>query len=40
MHRTESLDYGIVLHGNVNLILDDGSITPLKQGDLVVQRAT
>ncbi len=39
MHRTESIDYGIVLEGEVTLILDD-SETVLKAGDVVVQRGT
>jgi naringenin degradation protein FdeH len=40
MHRTESVDYGIVLAGEVHLVLDDGSDTPLSPGDVVVQRGT
>ncbi|KAL8276712.1 hypothetical protein RQP46_010891 [Phenoliferia psychrophenolica] len=40
MHLTISLDYGILLKGEVSLILDDGTTTPLSEGDLVVQRAT
>jgi naringenin degradation protein FdeH len=40
MHRTQSLDYGIVLSGGVTLVLDDGSETRLGQGDVVVQRGT
>jgi quercetin dioxygenase-like cupin family protein len=40
MHRTESVDYGIVLEGEVHLVLDGGSETPLRPGDLVVQRGT
>lgn len=40
MHRTQSLDYGIVLEGNVILELDDGSSTPLTRGDVAIQRAT
>ena len=40
MHRTRSLDYGIVLAGNVTLVLDDGSETRLGPGDVVVQRGT
>ena len=38
-HRTESVDYGIVLDGEVVLILDD-SETVLRAGDVVVQRGT
>jgi quercetin dioxygenase-like cupin family protein len=40
MHRTETIDYGIVLSGNVVLLLDDGSETMLRTGDVVVQRGT
>lgn len=40
MHRTESVDYGIVVEGEITLILDDGSETHLQAGDVVVQRGT
>ncbi|KAH8812266.1 hypothetical protein F5884DRAFT_784914 [Xylogone sp. PMI_703] len=40
MHRTQSLDYGIVLKGELEMELDDGSVTLLKQGDMAIQRAT
>ena len=40
MHRTETVDYGIVLDGDVLLVLDDGSETALSTGDVVVQRGT
>jgi quercetin dioxygenase-like cupin family protein len=39
MHRTQSVDYGIVLAGEVVLVLDDGE-TALRAGDVVVQRGT
>ena len=39
MHRTRTLDYGIVLEGEIVLILSD-SETVLKAGDVVVQRGT
>lgn len=39
MHRTESIDYGIVLEGEIVLLLDDSEVR-LKQGDVVVQRGT
>ncbi|MCF5722802.1 cupin domain-containing protein [Pseudomonas syringae] len=39
MHRTETLDYGIVTEGEVWLVLD-GEETHLKRGDIVVQRGT
>jgi len=40
MHRTNSIDYGIVLSGEVELELDDGATTLLGPGDVVVQRGT
>lgn len=40
MHRTNSLDYGIVLAGELELELDDGVKTLLGPGDIVVQRGT
>ena len=39
MHRTNSLDYAIVLSGEVDLELDD-SVVRLKAGDTIVQRGT
>ena len=39
MHRTQTVDYGIVLDGEVVLVLDD-SETVLRAGDVVVQRGT
>jgi hypothetical protein len=39
MHTTPTIDYGIVLQGEISLELDSGSIN-LVQGDIVVQRAT
>lgn len=39
MHRTESIDYGIVLEGQIVLLLDDDEVV-LEQGDMVVQRGT
>ena len=39
MHRTESVDFGIVLAGECWLILDEGE-THLQAGDVVVQRGT
>lgn len=40
MHRTVSLDYGIVLEGEVELVLDSGETKLMKRGDICVQRAT
>jgi quercetin dioxygenase-like cupin family protein len=39
MHRTDSLDYAIILTGEVDLQLDDSEIH-LSAGDVVVQRGT
>lgn len=39
MHRTETIDYGIVLEGEITLVLDRGE-TVVRAGDIVVQRGT
>tara|TARA_B100000959_G_scaffold264770_1_gene305588 strand:+ start:159 stop:677 length:519 start_codon:yes stop_codon:yes gene_type:complete len=39
MHTTPTIDYGIVLEGEITLELDTGSVN-LTAGDIVVQRAT
>jgi quercetin dioxygenase-like cupin family protein len=39
MHRTDTVDYGIVLAGEVYLLLEQGE-TLLQTGDVVVQRGT
>jgi mannose-6-phosphate isomerase-like protein (cupin superfamily) len=39
MHRTKTLDYGIVLSGEIYLVVDEGE-TLLKPGDVVVQCGT
>jgi mannose-6-phosphate isomerase-like protein (cupin superfamily) len=39
MHRTESVDYGLVLEGELVVVLD-GSETQLRAGDVVIQRGT
>ncbi|MDR6741108.1 mannose-6-phosphate isomerase-like protein (cupin superfamily) [Herbaspirillum sp. 1173] len=39
MHRTESVDYGIVIDGEMTLVLDRGEVA-LKPGSVVVQRGT
>lgn len=39
MHRTETVDYGIVLEGEITLILDIGE-TVVRTGDIVIQRGT
>ena len=40
MHRTCTVDYGIIVHGEIDLILDSGETQRLKAGDTFVQRAT
>jgi mannose-6-phosphate isomerase-like protein (cupin superfamily) len=39
MHRTESIDYGVVIEGEMTLMLDDSEVL-LKPGSVVVQRGT
>lgn len=39
VHRTESIDYGIVLEGEIVLVLDNSEVI-LRAGDVVVQRGT
>jgi hypothetical protein len=39
MHRTTTLDYVVVIEGEVVLLLDDSEVT-LKKSDVVVQRGT
>ncbi len=39
MHRTETIDYGIVLEGEIVLIVDEGETT-VRAGDIVIQRGT
>ena len=40
MHRTNSIDYGIVLSGEIELELDDGATTRIGAGGIIVQRGT
>ena len=40
MHRTQSLDYGVVLEGTMEMSLDSGETKLLHRGDVAVQRAT
>jgi len=39
MHRTETVDYGFVISGEITLVLDKGEAN-LKAGDVVIQRGT
>lgn len=40
MHRTETLDYGVVVDGTTELVLDSDEKKTLKKGDVFVQRGT
>lgn len=40
MHRTNSIDYGVVLSGQVELELNDGVVETCRAGDVIVQRGT
>jgi mannose-6-phosphate isomerase-like protein (cupin superfamily) len=39
MHRTQTVDYGIVLEGELTLVVDRGETT-VRAGDVVIQRGT
>jgi mannose-6-phosphate isomerase-like protein (cupin superfamily) len=39
MHKTRSIDYAIVLSGEIDMLLDDSEVH-LKAGDVLVQRGT
>jgi mannose-6-phosphate isomerase-like protein (cupin superfamily) len=39
MHRTRSVDYAVVVSGEIQMLLDDSTVT-LRPGDVVVQQAT
>ena len=40
MHRTQSVDYGVVIEGELTLVLDSGAEVLLRPGSVVVQRGT
>ena len=39
-HRTDSIDYAVVMSGAIEMELDDGAVAKLKAGDVLVQRGT
>jgi len=39
-HHTDSIDYGTVISGEIDMELDDGRSVHLKAGDVLVQRGT
>jgi mannose-6-phosphate isomerase-like protein (cupin superfamily) len=40
MHTTDTIDYGVVVRGEMTLELDDGKMVHLRQGDCIVQNGT
>jgi quercetin dioxygenase-like cupin family protein len=39
-HRTDSIDYAVVMKGRIDMELDDGLVVTLNAGDVLVQRGT
>jgi len=39
MHRTRTIDYGVVISGEIDMLLDDSEVH-LKAGDVVIQQGT
>ena len=39
-HRTETIDYAVVMSGEIDMRLDDGAVVHLRAGDTLVQQAT
>jgi pimeloyl-ACP methyl ester carboxylesterase len=39
-HRTDSIDYAVVMSGAIEMTLDDGVVVNLRAGDVLVQRGT
>jgi quercetin dioxygenase-like cupin family protein len=39
-HRTDSIDYAVVMTGAIEMELDNGEVVKLKAGDVLVQRGT
>ena len=39
-HRTDTIDYAVVISGEIDMELDDGVAVHLKTGDVIVQRGT
>lgn len=40
MHTSDTIDYGVVVRGEMTLELDDGATIRLRQGDCIVQNGT
>lgn len=39
MHRTDSVDYAVILSGKIKMLMDDSDVT-VSAGDVVIQRGT
>lgn len=39
MHRTQTIDYGIMIEGEITMLLDDSEVT-MRPGDVLIQRGT
>jgi mannose-6-phosphate isomerase-like protein (cupin superfamily) len=40
MHVTPTIDYALVMSGEIDMELDDGVVVHLNEGDVLIQRAT
>lgn len=38
LHRNQSLDYGVILKGSMDIVLDNGETAILREGDVYVQK--
>lgn len=39
-HRTDSIDYAVVMSGKIDMELDNGESATIKAGDIIIQRGT
>ena len=37
-HRTETMDYSVVLSGEIDVEFDSGQVVTMRQGDIIVMR--
>lgn len=40
MHRSQTVDYGVVLEGEMEMVMDSGQSVVLRPGDVCIQRGT
>jgi mannose-6-phosphate isomerase-like protein (cupin superfamily) len=40
MHRTDTIDYAIIMSGEIDMEMDDGLMVHLEAGDVLIQRGT